>query len=272
MPEPPQTTMPEPLLETNTTDKLCARCADPASFRCTKCFVTFYCSSGCQKLHWTRGLHKKVCNPSPSHNYKTTDSQQHDSQITQTHKFFIVNPGHCSRKPTSTRDAVSQLILPLLPDHTNNDNNDFHLLPESSSNKLTLLCPLLSTKMAQMGWNIHPSSTLLTGYNLLEDSTYFRIFYNPSATSLDEENIVGAPFVSHEQNAQRGCFLICKIANSENNESLLPFPVSDLIDTYLWRTHLGKSNLLSSRIWRENQRRLELELYLRLAKNNTQEI
>lgn len=40
----------------------CGKCAGAPAVDMSGCFDTWYCSRGCQKLHWTKGTHKAECN------------------------------------------------------------------------------------------------------------------------------------------------------------------------------------------------------------------
>ena len=56
-------------------------------------------------------------------------------------------------------------------------------------------------------------------------------------------------------------------------ETLVPFPVTELADIFLWRTTVGPLyGCSSSRMHRENMRRREMAEYVKLHKQNLMEI
>ena len=44
----------------------CTVCGKPSKKRCTRCLVARYCSKECQKSHWTKGKHKRICAVAPT--------------------------------------------------------------------------------------------------------------------------------------------------------------------------------------------------------------
>ena len=48
-----------PRASTNAAAHVCVRCGNAADNQCSGCGVAYYCSSACQRLHWT--VHKPVC-------------------------------------------------------------------------------------------------------------------------------------------------------------------------------------------------------------------
>jgi hypothetical protein len=174
--------------------------------------------------------------------------------------------------------------------HTVNDTSDatdssddsaFAVTTSEDDDTLTVLSPSL---LAALGYKRGASSKLLSGYNTIEDSVYFRVFYEcyDEATEAfcdSVDNIVGSAFLD-SQELCRGNLLIIKVKSSaglvegeSELETLLPYTINELVDTYLWRTYVGAiDNGVSSRMFRENMRRKELEVYMDVARRRTMEI
>ena len=124
-----------------------------------------------------------------------------------------------------------------------------------------------------MGWMDGVESSVVTGYSY-EDQEIFRAWYSTTFQSngpaADENNlanaIVNAP-------VHRGTFVVAKLCREivrkpdgsqefTISESLVPFSKDELVDMCLWRRYCGRLGLVSSRLHRENMRRLEMQGYL----------
>lgn len=286
---------PEPCIEVNHENKVCARCTSAAgTLRCSRCKVTSYCSQDCQKEHWKSGGHKKQCVVNPlaakladpeSPPLPTFRAYTAEEATTLSH-YFVIEAGHCKRKPSCKRDAALQLI------HGVGDT-PFCVEEDSETGKLTSVSEESS---AGMGWT-EAAHVNVDGFGI-EDSVIFRCLFQPSDKDVEtfgetaaEENNVAYAFVNGD--VCRGRYVVIKVIKGEERErprgesenelederpplateTLVPFPVTELADIFLWRTTVGPLyGCSSSRMHRENMRRREMAEYVKLHKQNLMEI
>ena len=117
----------------------------------------------------------------------------------------------------------------------------------------------------------------VAGYSQ-EDRVLFRAFFDSEHRTRDhlEPNLIAGTFVNQE--GLRGRFVIAKIERNVEDqdgveslvETLVPYSKQELVDLCVWRRFCG-SNLagtVSTRVFRENMRRKELEGYVAQNKTN----
>ena len=94
-------------VELNRENKLCASCQLPSTLFCSRCRVTPYCSSQCQKSSWSR--HKKACklnNPTPTADCVTAIVENED--FDRLYSYIIISGANKEAKNTLS-DTIGRL-------------------------------------------------------------------------------------------------------------------------------------------------------------------
>ena len=276
--------------------KKCAQCeVINASSFCTICRVTPYCSRDCQLAHW-KATHRKTCKTDPlldavSRPDLVVPSYRPytESESSFTAVFWSMLPGTCPSVPTDRRDALCQLIQPTSEAFLVNLDAEqrFRAVPAEAANAV--------------GWVSGCSaSSVALGYSL-EDQEVLRVYYGtelPTGGYVSNgggtlENLIAHSVLYAPQH--HGTFVVAKVrlekvasgdsddaatGEDHNNhatmprkpvayrEVLVPFSKTELVDLCAWRGFCGSrgptglGGLHSSRVFRENMRRKEVEGFL----------
>jgi hypothetical protein len=286
----------QPKGEGNRALKKCAQCEvhDASSF-CTKCRVTPYCSRDCQLAHW-KATHSKTCKLDPlvaamSRPDLVLPSYRPytDEEATFTAVFWTLLPGTCQSPPTDRRDALCQLVQPA--------NEAFGV--HADADRRLKAVPAAAARA--MGWvSGCAASDVATGYSL-EDREVLRVYYGTELPAGDDaaapplENLVAHSVLFAPRH--HGAFVVAKVRREEvaagayeaaagvgvgeevddegkpqvhspYREFFVPFSKNELVDLCAWRGFCGSSGpaglggLHSSRVFRENMRRKEMEGFL----------
>lgn len=87
--------------------RICANCnarefSDDREFKnCSRCKLMSYCSTACQKQHWTQGRHKQVCRPPEQQAEKSIEAAKEAVRMNPTH----VSPPAKEQKERDNSDA-----------------------------------------------------------------------------------------------------------------------------------------------------------------------
>jgi len=287
----------QPRVEGNRFLKKCAQCeVINASSFCTKCRVTPYCSRECQLAHW-KATHRKACKPDPLLDAITRPDlvvpsyrPYTESESSFTAVFWSMLPGTCPSEPTDRRDALCQLIQPTNEAFTVTLDAEqrFRCVPTEAADAV--------------GWvSGCAASSVALGYSL-EDQEVLRVYYSTElpadghdlSSEKTLENLVAHSVLYAPQH--HGIFVVAKVRLEEvvasgdgdgtvadekhgadetmpqkpktYREVLMPFSKTELVDLCAWRGFCGSrgpkglGGLHSSRVFRENMRRKEVEGFL----------
>ena len=111
----------------------------------------------------------------------------------------------------------------------------------------------------------------VTGYGP-EDAEYLRVFFDDNFCMRNkgpgDANPVAGAFVRADN--PQGNFVVIK-QNITTGE-WIPFPKSELVDLVCWRRWISNGGFVSSRMYRENMRRRELQAYFHPSFGTYQEV
>jgi len=246
---PSVTWLAQPDVEKSRTEKLCAKCEQPATLVCSRCHCTIYCQRECQRKHWRAG-HKSQCTPDPLFILAKplSLSQYRDFTATEKeeHLAFTLQPGRCTGSKTDDRDGYCRIITV-----TEQQFVEFIAIGNYRDDQPQEM-------LALMGWG-YMGTEAVSGFSA-EDAIIYRIFFDDSflnRSDLEENLIAHSLMTSH---LTRGKFVVIKtMADSDNP---IPFTKAELVGMMIWRVVCGSHQLVSSRMFRENMRRREMQEYL----------
>ena len=244
----------QPDVEKSRTNKLCAVCYNPADYCCSKCHATLYCNEVCQRRHWS--THKPHCANDPLYTLARPLSMPlyrdfNKAEIEEKHLAFTLQTGKCLGHHTDIRDAHCKLITP-----TDCRFVEFVAI----MNKKDIEERITREKAALMDWK-QMGTELVTGFSG-EDSMVYRLLFDDNFQNRSdlEENFI-AHILVNSSKATRGKFVVIKTPMSPE-DNLIPFTKAELVDMITWRIFCGHHQMVSSRIFRENMRRMEMQAYL----------
>jgi len=250
----------QPEVEKNRTNKLCARCELPASRVCTRCRCTVYCSEECQRKHW-RSSHKAQCTSDPlfgiSKELSLPRYRDFSAEEKQENFAFTLLPGRCKGQQTNDRDGYCRLVEITEQEFVDfwHKKNSKQVVEKDEENRI----------VSMMGWGFMGMGTEpVTGFSG-EDSVIFRVFFDDNFQNNPEldENLI-AHILINCSGTTRGKVVVVKTKiNQENGtETWIPFSKAELVDMMTWRVFCGRHQMVSSRMFRENMRRREMQDFM----------
>ena len=107
-----------------------------------------------------------------------------------------------------------------------------------------------------MGWEV-VGREIVTGFSY-EDEQVFRVLFDSNFLNKPDlpENHVALSLVS--RGPARGKFIVMKLDKDEMSKPI-PFSKAELVELMNWRVYVGQLGMVSSRMHRENIRRLEFQ-------------
>jgi hypothetical protein len=246
----------QPEIEKSLTNKLCANCSQPASRVCSKCRCTIYCGEDCQRKHWRSG-HKAHCVPDPLFFITRVLSQQKyrdfSAEEKEEHLAYTLLPGCCKGQQSEDRDKFSSMIRIT--------NTQFLEFLQNTYNGIEVGRNYMSQMFSIMGWgSMDMGIQPVDGFSA-EDSIIFRMFFDDNFQNKPqiEENLI-ANILMNSGNT-RGKFVVVKnrVDPRDNSDTMIPFSKAELVDMMTWRVFCGHHQMVSSRVFRENMRRREMQ-------------
>ena len=250
----------QPEVEKSRTNKLCAKCEQPANCVCSKCRCTLYCGEDCQRKHW-RTAHKAHCAPDPmfflTRVFSLPKYRDFSFEEKQENLAYTLMPGCCKGQQTEVRDGYCRLIEftePQVVDYLQTKTHGKEVGKNDEKQVFSL-----------MGWGFMGAGTeAVTGFSA-EDSIIFRIFFDDNFQNRPEleENLI-AHILMNCSGTTRGKFVVVKIRvnQKDGSDTMIPFSKAELVDIMTWRVICGRHQMVSSRMFRENMRRREMQDFL----------
>ena len=245
----------QPQVEKSREDKLCASCLRPASLTCTSCRCTLYCSRLCQRKDWRTG-HKARCSLDPLYALAPALTLPHyrefsREELQEKRLSFTLQPGprYLLTDACELREVACGLLTATQP-----SMEDYLSQPAEWKG-------LPSRQLLQlMGW-LMAGTEVVTGWGR-EDSVIFRVYFDDNWENHPELEVNKlASFLMNNNREHRGRIVVVKelINWSTGASDLLPLSKAEVVDLITWRAFLGSHGLVSSRIYRENIRRAQLQ-------------